>query len=75
MVRIRLSVLPLASINGSCCMGSKGVRRRSDLGRALASAWVQSSDDSFNCRKALLGELAALEVEPMGYGDRGRVIM
>jgi hypothetical protein len=38
-------------------------------------AWMQSSDDSFNCRKVLLGELAALQVEPMGYGDRGRVIM
>jgi hypothetical protein len=38
-------------------------------------AWMQSSDDSFNCRKALLDELAAMQVEPMGYGDRGRVIM
>jgi hypothetical protein len=38
-------------------------------------AWMQSSDSSFNCRKALLDQLAALQVEPQGYGDRGRVIM
>jgi hypothetical protein len=38
-------------------------------------AWMQSSDSSFNCRKGLLNHLAALQVEPMGYGDRGRVIM
>jgi hypothetical protein len=38
-------------------------------------AWMQSSDSSFNCRKALLATLAALPVQPMGYGDRGRVIM
>lgn len=37
--------------------------------------WMQSSDSSFNCRKGLLEQLAALQVEPMGYGDRGRVIM
>jgi hypothetical protein len=38
-------------------------------------AWMQSSDDSFSCRKALLEGLAAIQVEPIGYGDRGRVIM
>jgi hypothetical protein len=38
-------------------------------------AWMQSSDRSFNCRKGLLAELATLQVEPQGYGDRGRVIM
>lgn len=38
-------------------------------------AWMQSSDYSFNCRKSLLDQLAALQVEPMGYGDRGRVIL
>jgi hypothetical protein len=38
-------------------------------------AWMQSSDSSFNCRKALLDALAALKVDPHGYGDRGRVIM
>lgn len=38
-------------------------------------AWMQSSDDSFNCRKWLLAELAEMQVEPLGYGDRGRVIM
>ena len=38
-------------------------------------AWMQSSNSSFNCRKTLLVELAGLEVEPKGYGDRGRAIM
>ena len=38
-------------------------------------AWMQSSDYSFNCRQSLLNHLAALQVEPMGYGDRGCVIM
>jgi hypothetical protein len=38
-------------------------------------AWLQSSMTSFRCRKSLLKALAALDVEPYGYGDRGRVIM
>lgn len=37
-------------------------------------AWLQSSPDRFHCRNYLLKELAALEVEPLGYGDRGRII-
>lgn len=36
---------------------------------------MQSSDSSFNCRKSLLDQLASMQVEPHGYGDRGRVIM
>jgi hypothetical protein len=38
-------------------------------------AWLQSSTTSFNCRRYLLGYLSQLEVEPHGYGDKGRVIM
>lgn len=38
-------------------------------------AWMQSSDNSFNCRKSLLDQIAALQVEPLGYGDRGRIIL
>lgn len=38
-------------------------------------AWMQTSMSSFRCRKLLLGKLAALDVTPNGYGDRGRVIM
>jgi hypothetical protein len=38
-------------------------------------AWLQTADTSFACRKSLLGVLAALDVLPQGYGDRGRVIM
>ena len=40
-----------------------------------SGAWLQSAETSFACRKALLGTLAGLDVEPRGYGDRGRVIM
>ena len=38
-------------------------------------AWLQSSTSSFNCRRHLLQYLSRLEVEPHGYGDKGRVIM
>ena len=38
-------------------------------------AWIQSSTTSFACRRPLLLELASLNVRPMGFGDRGRVIM
>ena len=38
-------------------------------------AWMQTNDRSFNCKKSLLEPLAEIQVEPMGYGDRGRVIM
>ena len=37
-------------------------------------AWLQSATKLFNCRKNLLSVLAAMAVEPHGYGDRGRVI-
>lgn len=40
-----------------------------------AGAWLQSSPENFKCRKALLPILASLDVEPLGYGDRGKVIM
>lgn len=38
-------------------------------------AWMQTSTDSFCCRKSILQELANLEVSPLGYGDRGHIIM
>lgn len=38
-------------------------------------AWMQSSNTEFHCRRHLLAEIADLQVEPLGYGDRGRVIM
>jgi len=38
-------------------------------------AWVQSAIGSFKCRNKLLSQLAAMEVRPAGFGDRGRVIM
>jgi hypothetical protein len=38
-------------------------------------AWMQTYDTSLNCRRWLTPQLAALDVEPLGYGDRGHVIM
>jgi len=38
-------------------------------------AWLQSATKPFYCRKALIDHLAGLSVQPLGYGDRGRVIM
>lgn len=38
-------------------------------------AWMQSATKPFFCRKALVKPLAAIVVQPCGYGDRGRVIM
>jgi hypothetical protein len=38
-------------------------------------AWLQSATSMFNCKKAILQSLADLTVSPMGYGDKGRVIM
>ena len=37
-------------------------------------AWLQSSEQ-LTCRKFLLGTLAALDVEPLGYGDRAAVLI
>ncbi len=38
-------------------------------------AWIQSTDDSFRCRRVLVDTLANMSVDPLGYGDRGRLIM
>jgi hypothetical protein len=38
-------------------------------------AWIQFSDASFKCRRALRETLARLEAEPAGYGDRGAIIL
>jgi hypothetical protein len=40
-----------------------------------SGAWLQSSPDSFNCRKKLLGRVAGATVVPNGFGDRGKVIL
>lgn len=37
--------------------------------------WMQSSMTPFSCRRGLLNDLAEMNVEPNGFGDRGRVIM
>lgn len=38
-------------------------------------AWLQSSQEFFNCRKWLIEDLANMEAKPIGFGDRGRVIV
>jgi len=50
-----------------------------DAGDAFAQGWLErekgaylnTATDLFNCRKPLVSVLAALEVEPLGYGDKG----
>lgn len=38
-------------------------------------AWLQSAEREFSCRKHLKAVLANLDIKPLGYGDRGRVMM
>lgn len=38
-------------------------------------AWIQSTDDSFRCRRLLIDTLVGMQVDPLGYGDGGRLIM
>lgn len=52
-----------------------------DAGDAFAQGWLErekgaylnTATNLFNCRKPLLGALAALKAEPLGYGDKGPV--
>jgi hypothetical protein len=37
-------------------------------------AWMQSATNLFTCRRKLVQVLAEIEVEPMGFGDKGDVI-
>jgi hypothetical protein len=54
-----------------------------DAGDAFATGWLerrngfwlQHSPEFFNCRRPLVPVLANIQVAPLGYGDRGRVIM
>ena len=57
-----------ADLSAGDAVGSTWIERRD-------GAWMQTSETTFHCRKALLEMLAELAVEPAGYGDRGRVIM
>lgn len=38
-------------------------------------AWLQSARSTFKCRKLLLPLLSGMTVHPLGFGDRGKVIM
>lgn len=37
-------------------------------------AWLQSADTMFYCQQSYLDSLSELRIEPMGYGDRGRLM-
>lgn len=37
-------------------------------------AWLQTAMRQLNCRKSLLEPLAAIDIHPLGYGDRGGVM-
>lgn len=57
-----------AGFDAGDALGSTWIERRD-------GAWMQTSETSFHCRRAVLVALAGLSIEPTGYGDRGRVIM
>lgn len=57
-----------ADLSAGDAVGSTWVERRD-------GAWMQTSETTFHCRRALLEILAKIAVEPAGYGDRGRVIL
>lgn len=38
-------------------------------------AWLQSTPKSLRCRRYLIKELAEMDVEPLGYGDKGGLII
>lgn len=66
--KIKEAITYGAGLETGDAVGSTWVERRD-------GAWIQTSETSFHCRRALLPVIAKLEVEPAGYGDRGRVIM
>jgi hypothetical protein len=57
-----------AGFDAGDAFGTTWVERRN-------GAWIQSNDRNFTCRRDLAPTLAALEVKPAGFGDRGAVIM
>ena len=54
-----------------------------EAGDAVANTWLerergacmQSVTTLFGCRRTLVQALADMQVEPMGFGDKGNVIM
>lgn len=57
-----------AGFTAGDAFGSTWIERRD-------GAWMQTSDTNFHCRRALVRQLAQIDVEPQGYGDRGQVIV
>lgn len=73
---VSVAVLPKGDKSGSVYIDFSS-------GEACAQTWLerrngaymQSALTLFKCRKALLVPLSEMEIVPLGYGDRGRVIM
>lgn len=57
-----------AGFHAGDAFGTTWVERRD-------GAWMQTCTTNFRCRRVLLPMLAELQIEPAGFGDRGRVIM
>lgn len=57
-----------AGFDAGDAFGTTWVERRK-------GAWMQFCDSNFTCRRYLTPELAALDVKPQGFGDRGAVHM
>lgn len=57
-----------AGFDAGDAFGTTWVERRK-------GAWIQSCDRDFSCRRDLVPELAALDVKPNGFGDRGAILM
>lgn len=57
-----------AGFDAGDAFGTTWVERRK-------GAWIQSCDHSFTCRRYLAPELAALNIKPNGFGDRGAILM
>lgn len=56
-----------AGFDAGDAFGTTWVERRT-------GAWIQSNDRNFTCRRYLAPTLAALEVNPAGFGDKGAVL-
>ena len=73
---VKAAVFPIG--DGMTAFGA-----RFDCGDAIGQCWLerergaymQSSTSLFHCKRYLLDDLATLEVTPLGFGDRSRVIL
>lgn len=72
---IRTAVLPKGySLDSSFAGFSAGEAVACSWLEREKGAWLQTALKSFHCRKSLLEPLAALNIQPLGYGDKGGVM-